>query len=56
MLSLLFIPAPSTAPTNLAPQVTGATSVTLTWGSVPSVGRNGEILGYKVNWSIPYFC
>ena len=28
----------------------GATSVSLSWGPVPFVAQNGEILGYKVSW------
>ena len=49
MLFLFLFSAPSAAPSSLTPSVTGATSVTLTWGPVPSIGRNGEILGYKVS-------
>ncbi|XP_078347645.1 protein sidekick-2-like isoform X2 [Oculina patagonica] len=44
--------APSAAPSRVNPMVTGATSVTLTWGHVPSVGRNGQILGYKIYYRI----
>ena len=29
--------------------MTGASSVSLSWGPVPFVAQNGEILGYKVN-------
>nr|XP_058964313.1 protein sidekick-2-like isoform X2 [Pocillopora verrucosa] len=44
--------APSSAPTSLKPEVTGATSVTLRWEPVPYVGQNGVILGYKIYYRI----
>ena len=43
------ISAPSAAPSGLTPIFPGATSITLRWRHVSSVGQNGVILGYKVN-------
>ena len=44
-------PAPSAAPSNV--RVTGATSTTITvqWGEVECIDRNGEITGYSVRYS-----
>ena len=44
-------PAPSAAPSNV--RVTGATSTTITvqWGTVPCIHRNGEITGYSVRYN-----
>ena len=43
-------PAPSAAPSNV--RVTGATSTTITvqWGEVECIHRNGEITGYSVRY------
>ena len=44
-------PAPSAAPSSVG--VTGVTSSTITvqWGMVPCIQRNGEIVGYSVRYS-----
>ena len=44
-------PAPSAAPSNV--RVTGVTSssITVQWGVVPCIHRNGEITGYSVRYS-----
>lgn len=43
---------PSRAPTGVTPVVTGVSSVSLSWGPVPFVAQNGEILGYKIYYSV----
>ena len=43
---------PSIAPENVAALSTTSTSIFLTWNAVPSNQRNGNILGYKVNFTL----
>ena len=42
-------PAPSAAPTNVRMTVTN-TSITVQWGAVPCIERNGDITGYIVQY------
>ena len=45
----IHVPAPTAAPTSVS---TASTSVTITvqWGMVPCIHRNGEITGYSVQY------
>ena len=43
---------PSVAPENVTTLSTTSTSIFLTWNAVPSNQRSGNILGYKVNFTL----
>ena len=43
---------PSVAPENVTALSTTSTSIFLTWNAVPSNQRSGNILGYKVNFTL----
>ena len=43
-------PAPSAAPTNVRMTGVTSTSITVKWGKVPCIHRNGDITGYSVQY------
>ena len=43
-------PAPSAAPTNVRRTGVTSTSITVRWGKVPCIERNGDITGYIVRY------
>ena len=44
--SLLFYPVPTGGPSSVRNGTVTASSITVHWGEVPCLGRNGEITGY----------
>ena len=44
-------PAPSAAPSNVRVIGVTSSSITVQWGMVPCIHRNGEITGYSVRYS-----
>ena len=43
-------PAPSAAPTNVRMTGITSTSITVRWGKIPCIERNGDITGYIVRY------
>ena len=43
-------PAPSAAPTNVRMTGVTSTSITVRWGKIPCIERNGDITGYIVQY------
>ena len=48
-----FLPAPSAAPTSVSTSST-STSITLRWGAVDCIHRNGDITGYSVRYGVQW--
>ena len=45
-------PAPSAAPTNVDVSDVTSSSITVQWGTVPCIHRNGDITGYSVQYGV----
>ena len=45
-------PAPSAAPTNVDISEVTSSSITVQWGTVPCIHRNGDITGYSVQYGV----
>ena len=43
-------PAPSAAPTNVSVSEVTSSSITVQWGTLPCIHRNGDITNYKVRY------
>ena len=50
-VNCFFLPAPSAAPTSVSTSST-STSITLRWGAVDCIHRNGDITGYSVRYMV----
>ena len=48
----LFLSAPSTAPTCVSVSEVTSTSITVQWGEVDCIRRNGDITGYTVQYGV----
>ena len=46
------LPAPSAAPTFVATSSDSSSSITVQWGMVPCIHRNGDITGYSVQYGV----
>ena len=44
--------APSAPPSSVNATVQSSTSITVQWGSVPCIDRNGDITGYSVQYEV----
>ena len=47
-----FLSAPSTAPTCVSVSEVTSTSITVQWGTVDCIHRNGDITGYTVRYGV----
>ena len=45
-------PAPSAAPTSVSVSEVTSSSITVQWGAVPCIHRNGDITGYSVQYGV----
>ena len=45
-------PAPSAAPNSVGVSEVTSSSITVQWGAVPCIHRNGEITGYSVQYGV----
>ena len=45
-------PAPSAAPTNVDVSEVTSSNITVQWGAVPCIHRNGDITGYSVQYGV----
>ena len=45
-------PAPSAAPNSVSVSEVTSSSITVQWGAVPCIHRNGEITGYSVQYGV----
>ena len=50
--SSLFSPAPSAMPSSITNLDTTDTSITVQWGAVPCIDRNGNITNYSVRYGV----
>ena len=48
----LFPPAPSAAPTSVSVSEVTSSSITVQWGAVDCIHRNGDITGYSVRYGV----
>ena len=48
----LFPPAPSAAPSNVSVSAVTSSSITVQWGAVDCIHRNGDITGYSVRYGV----
>ena len=48
---MIFPPAPSAAPTSVSASSTSS-SITVQWGAVDCIHRNGDITGYSVRYGV----
>ena len=46
------LPAPSAAPTSVSVSAVTSSSITVQWGSVDCIHRNGDITGYSVQYGV----
>ena len=46
-------PAPSAPPTSVNTSVVTSSSITVQWGAVDCIHRNGDITGYSVQYGVP---
>ena len=51
-LDLIFPPAPSAAPTSVSVSEVTSSSITVQWGAVDCIHRNGDITGYSVRYGV----
>ena len=51
-LNLIFPSAPSAAPTSVSVSEVTFSSITVQWGAVDCIHRNGDITGYSVRYGI----
>ena len=47
-----ILPAPSAAPTSVITFSDSSSSITVQWGMVPCIHRNGDIKGYSVQYGV----
>ena len=47
-----FLPAPSAGPTSVSVSEATSSSITVQWGAVDCIHRNGDITGYSVQYGI----
>ena len=52
MFPLSFLPAPSAAPTSVSVSEVTSSSITVQWGAVNCIHRNGDIIGYSVRYGV----
>ena len=45
-------PAPSAAPNSVSVSEVTSSSITVQWGAVPCIHRNGDITGYSVQYGV----
>ena len=50
---LSILPAPSAAPTSVRESGVTSSSITVQWGAVNCIHRNGDITGYSVQYGVP---
>ena len=48
----VFSSAPSAPPSSVNATVQSSTSITVQWGEVPCIDRNGDITGYSVQYGV----
>ena len=48
----MFSPAPSAAPTSVSVSEVTSSSITVQWGAVDCIHRNGHITGYSVRYGV----
>ena len=48
----IFLPAPSALPTSLNTSAVTSSSITVQWGPVNCIHRNGDITGYSVQYGV----
>ena len=49
---MAFPPAPSAAPTSVSVSEVTSSTITLQWGAVDCIHRNGDITGYLVRYGV----
>ena len=49
---MIFPPAPSAAPTSVSASEVTSSSITVQWGAVDCIHRNGDITGYSVGYGV----
>ena len=49
---MIFPPAPSAAPTSVSVSEVTFFSITIQWGAVDCIHRNGDITGYSVRYGV----
>ena len=49
---MIFPPAPSAAPTSVSVSEVTSSSITVQWGAVDCIHRNGDITGYSVRYGV----
>ena len=49
---MLFLSVPSGHPTNITTSDVTSSSITLKWGSIKCIQRNGDITGYLVRYAV----
>ena len=49
---MIFPPAPSAVPTSVSVSEVTSSSITLQWGAVNCIHRNGDITGYSVRYGV----
>ena len=47
-----YLPVPSAAPTSVSVSKVTSSSITLQWGAVDCIYRNGDITGYSVRYGV----
>ena len=52
MLFFMCLEAPSAAPTSLSVSEVTSSSITVQWGAVDCIHRNGDIIGYSVRYGV----
>ena len=48
----IFLPVPSSSPTNVTTSHVTSSSITVQWGAVNCINRNGDITGYSVRYGV----
>ena len=51
-MHIIFIPAPSAAPTSVRISAVTSSSITVQWEAVDCIHHNGDITGYSVQYGI----
>ena len=49
-MAIILIPAPSSPPTSVSVSEVTSSSITVQWGPVDCIHRNGDITGYSVQY------
>ena len=52
LIWMIFPPAPSAAPTSVSVSEVTSSSITVQWGAVDCIHRNGDITGYSVRYGV----